>query len=164
MAYNGLVDATTGVMASGTSITSGTAVVAIQIATPSTGRLRIIEWGVCGFGAAGGAKTLATLAQAATATSCTSAHSTSTITPTGDDTTACPLTMSTTTCGYGVTGITTTTTDRQFAACGLDPAEHYEKQFPLGRDFVVAPSKFLQLRIKTGVTANVLCYVCFELC
>jgi hypothetical protein len=162
-AFNGLVDATTAMMAAGTSYATG-AKVAIQIATLSTGRVRIIEWGAIGFGTAGGSKTLMTLAQASAASTCTSAHSTATITPTGDDTTACPLTMSTTTCGYGTGTITTNTTDRQFAAVGLDPAEHYEKQFPLGRDYIVAPSKFLQLRINTAATNTLLCYVVFELC
>jgi hypothetical protein len=162
-AFNGLVDATTGMMAAGTSYATG-AKVAIQIATLSTGRIRVIEWGLSGSGTAGGAKTLATLAQAATASTMTSAHSTSTITPTGDDATACPLTMDTTHCGYGVGAITSTTTDRQYAAALLDPAEHYEKQFPLGRDFIVAPSKFLQLRINTAATNTLLAYVVFELC
>lgn len=162
-AFNGAVDATTGMMAAGTSYATG-AKVAIQIATLSTGRIRVIEYGVSGSGTPGGAKTLFTLAQASAASTMTTAHSTSTITPTGDDTTACPLTMSTTACGYGTGTITTNTTDRQFAGALLDPAEHYEKQLPLGRDFIVQPSKFLQLRINTAATNTLLAYVVFELC
>lgn len=162
-AFNGLVDTTTGMMAAGTSYATG-AKVAIQIATLSTGRIRIIECGVSGSGTAGGAKTLFTLAQASAASTMTSAHTTATITPTGDDATTCPLTMGTTACGYGVGAITTNTTDRQFAGALLDPAEHYEKQYPLGRDFIVQPSKFLQLRINTAATNTLLAYLIFELC
>lgn len=163
VAFNGAVDATTGMMAAGTSYTTG-AKCAIQIATLSTNRIRVIEYGASGSGTPGSTKTLITLAQAATASTMSNAHSTSTITPTGDDATACPLTMDTTHCGYGTGTITSTTTDRQFAGALIDPAEHYEKQFPLGRDFIVAPSKFLQLRINTGATNTVLAYVIFELC
>lgn len=162
-AFNGTVDALTAMMASGTSYATG-AKVAIQIATSATGRVRVIEWGLSGSGTAGGAKTLATLAQASTASTMTTAHSQATITPTGDDTTACPLTMSTTACGYGIGAITSATTQRQYAAALLDPAEHYEKQLPLGRDFVVAPSSFLQLRINTAATNVLLAYLVFELC
>jgi hypothetical protein len=161
--FNGLYDATTGLMAAGTSYASG-AKVAIQVATSSTNRMRIIEVGAVGFGTAGGTKYGLSLAQAATATTCTTAHSAASVAPTGDDTTAWPGTFSTATTAFGVTAITSTTTDRQYLGIGLDPAEHYEKQWPLGRDMVVAPSKFLQLRINTGATFNVLCWVDVELC
>jgi hypothetical protein len=162
-AFNGTVDATTGVMTAGTSYTTG-AKCAIQIATLSTCRLKLIELGCTSFGTAGGSKNMITVAQAATASTMTSAHSTATITPTGDDTNACPLTMDTTHCGYGTGAITSTTTDRQFQGFGLDPAEHYEKQWPLNREFVVQPSKYLQVRVSVAATTTLLLYVIFELC
>lgn len=161
--FNGLYDATTGMMAAGTSYATG-AKVAIQVASPSTNRLRIIEVGSVGFGTAGGTKYQLSLAQAGTATTCTAAHSATSVAPTGDDSTAWPGSFSTATTAYGITGITSTTTDRQYMGIALDPAEHYEKQWPLGRDYVVQPSKFLQLRINTQATFLVLCWVEVELC
>lgn len=161
--YNGLYDATTDLMAAGTSYASG-AKCAIQVATSSTNRLRIIEVGGIGFGTAGGAKWQLSVAQAGTATTCTTAHSAASVAPTGDDTTAWPYSFSTATTAFGITAIASTTTDRQYIGVGLDPAEHFEKQLPLGRDYVVAPSKFLQVRVKTAATFNVLCWVDVELC
>lgn len=160
--YNGLYDATTGMMAAGTSYATG-AKVGIQVASESR-RLRIIEVGAIGFGTPGGTKWGFSVAQAATATTCTTVHSAASVAPTGDDTTAWPGTFSTATTAFGITGITSTTTDRQFIGVGLDPAEHFEKQLPLGRDYVVQPSKFLQVRINTSATMNVLCWVDLELC
>lgn len=160
--FNGLYDATTGVMAAGTSYTAG-AKCAIQVASESR-RLRIIEVGAVGFGAAGGTKWQLTVASAGAATTCTTQHSAASVAPTGDDTTAWPGTFSQATTAFGITTIATNTTDRQFIGIALDPAEHYEKQLPLGRDYVVQPSKFLQVRINTAATMNVLCWVDVELC
>lgn len=160
IAYNGLVDATTGVMA-GTSYSSG-AKCAIQLAAPSGSDIRLVEWGVSSSATAPATKTVYTLAQASTATTCTTAHSATTIMPVSDSSRACPLTYSTSTTAFGVTGITSNTTERQFAAFLGDPTEHYEKQFPLGRDFIVQAGKFCQLRINTAAAYTIIAYVVFD--
>lgn len=161
IAYNGLYDATTAMMAAGTSYSSG-AKVAIQLAAPSGSDIRIVEWGVSSSATAPAAKTLYTLAQASAATTCTTAHSTASVAPLGDSSRACPLTFSTSTTAFGVTGITTNTTERQFAAFLGDPTEHYEKQFPLGREPVIQAGKFGQLRINTQATYSILGYIIFD--
>lgn len=160
IAYNGLVDATTGVMA-GTSYSSG-AKVAIQLAAPSGSDIRLVEWGVSSSATAPATKTVYTLAQASTATTCTTAHSATTIMPVGDSSRACPLTYSTSTTAFGVTGITSNTTERQFGAFLGDPTEHYEKQFPLGRDYIVQAGKFCQLRINTSTAYTIIAYIIFD--
>lgn len=161
IAYNGLYDATTGMMAAGTSYATG-AKVAIQLAAPSGSDIRLVEWGVSSSATAPAAKTLYTLAQASAATTCTTAHSAASVAPIGDSSRACPLTFSTSTTAFGVTGITTNTTERQFGAFLGDPTEHYEKQLPLGRDFLVQAGKFCQLRINTQATYTILAYIIFD--
>lgn len=162
IAYNCAIDATTGVM-SGTSYAAG-AKCAIQLAPPTGTDIRIVEWGVSSSATAPATKTAYTLAQASAASTMTTAHSTSTVMPVGDNAKACPLTFSTTTTGFGAGSITTNTTERQFAGFLGDPTEHYEKQFPLGRDFVGLAGKFIQLRINTAATYTVIGYIAFEVC
>lgn len=166
-AFNCAIDATTGVMA-GTSYAAG-AKVAIQLAPPSTINLRIIEWGVSFNGTAAGAPAVCTLAQASAATTFSGsggnlAHSTSTIMPVGDNPKSSSLTMGLSASAFGATTIVTNTTERQFCAALIGPTSQYEKQFPLGRDYVVSPSKFLQLRINTAAAYTAIAYIVFEEC
>lgn len=160
VAYNCAIDTTTGVMA-GTSYATG-AKCAIQLAAPSGSDLRIVEWGVSSSATAPAAKTIYTLAQASAASTMSTAHSTSTILPVGDSSRTCPLSMGTTSTGYGNGAITTNTTERQLAGFAGDPTEHYEKQFPLGREPVVQAGKFAQLRISTQATYTIIGYIVFE--
>jgi hypothetical protein len=160
VAYNCAIDTTTGVMA-GTSYAAG-AKCAIQLAPASGNDLRVVEWGVSSSATAPAAKTVYTLAQASAASTMTTAHSTATILPVGDSSRTCPLSMGTGSTGFGLGAITTNTTERQFAGFLGDPTEHYEKQFPLGRDYVVQGGKFAQLRIATQDTYTVIAYIVFE--
>lgn len=162
IAYNCAIDATTGVMA-GTSYATG-AKCAIQLSTPSAVGVRVVEWGVSFSGTAAGAPAACTLAQASAAATGLTTHSTSTIMPVGDNAKASSLTMGTAATGYGAVAIVTNTTERQFAGALVGPMSQYEKQFPLGRDYVVSPSKFLQLRINTATTYTAIAYVVFEEC
>lgn len=160
IAYNAAPDATTGVM-SKTSYTAG-AKVAIQLAPASGSYIRIVEWGISFDGTAAGTPAICTLAQASAASTMGTAHSTSTILPVGDLAKTSTLQMGTALSGYGAAAITTNTTERQFAAAQVGPMSQYEKQFPLGRDYVVLPGKFLQLRINTAATLNAIAYVVIE--
>lgn len=163
IAYNMTVDATTGVMA-GVSYTTG-AKPAIQLAPPSGMDLRLVEWGVSFNGNALGTPAVCTLAQGSAASTVT-AHSDTTIKAVGDREVASGLTFGTTATGYynGTNGITTNTTEKQFAAAFVSPLSQYEKQFPLGRDYVVTGGKFCQLRINTAATLTALAYIVFEKC
>lgn len=162
IAYNCAIDATTGQMA-GTSYAAN-AKCAIQLATTSTVGIRVVEWGVSFSGSAAGTPAVCTLAQASAATTSLTAHSTSTVMPVGDNAKACSLTMGTGSTGYGAATIVTNTTERQFAGALVSPTSQYEKQFPLGRDYVVSPSKYCQLRINTAATYTAIAYIVFEEC
>jgi hypothetical protein len=163
VAYNCALDATTGVLA-GTSYASG-AKVAIQLATPATVRLRIIEWDVSFSGSAAGTPAFCTLAQAGAASTCSSAHSTSTILPIGEDQSkTSSLTMGTTSSGYGNGAITTNTTSREYDAQQIGQTTQFFKQWPLGREPVLPASSFLQLRINTAATLTAVAAIYFEEC
>jgi hypothetical protein len=162
VAYNCAIDSSTGVMA-GTSYSPG-AKVAIQLATPSTISVRIVEWGVSFNGTAAGSPAVCTLAQASAASTGLTTHSTSTVLPVGDNPKTSSLTMGTGSTGFGAVSIVTNTTERQFAGALVGPMSQYEKQFPLGRDYVVSPSKYCQLRINTATTLTAIAYIVFEEC
>lgn len=160
IAFNCAIDATTGVM-SGTSYTAG-AKCAIQLAPASGSYLRPIEYGCSFSGVAAGAPSIVTLAQASAASTMTTAHSTSTIMALGDLAKASTLQMGTTTSGYGSGAITSNTTERQYAGAQVGPMTQYEKQFPLGRDYLCLSGKFLQFRINTAATYTAIAYIVYE--
>lgn len=160
IAYNAALDATTGVMA-GTSYSTG-AKCAIQLATPSGTELRLVEWGISFNGNAAATPAVCTLAQASAASTMSSAHSTSTIKAIGDRNKTSTLSMGTSTSGYGNGAITSNTTEKEFGAAFVGPMSQYEKQFPLGRDYVVDASKYCQLRINTAATYTAIAYIIFE--
>lgn len=162
IAYNCAFDASAGVIA-GTSYASGPKV-AIQLAPPSGTDIRLVEWGVSSSATAPATKTAYSLTQQSAATTCTTAHSTSTVVAVGDNAKTCPLTFSTSTTAYGIVVPAAATTERQYAGFLGDPTEHYEKQFPLGRDFIGLAGKFIQLRINTAATYTIIAYIMFEVC
>lgn len=162
IAYNAALDATTGVTA-GTSYTTG-AKCAIQLAPPSGMDLRLVEWGISFNGNAAGTPGVCTLAQASAASTMSTAHSDSTIKAIGDREVTSGLTMGTGSTGYGNGAITTNTTEKEFGAAFVGPLSQYEKQFPLGRDYVVTGGKYCQLRINTAATYTALAYIIFEKC
>lgn len=164
IAYNAALDTTTGVMA-GVTYTTGAARIAIQLAPPSGTDLRLVEWGLSFNGNALGTPAVCTLAQASAASTVT-AHSDTTIKAIGDREVASGLTFGTSATGYGSgsQGLTSNTTEKEFAAAFVGPLSQYEKQFPLGRDFVVTGGKFCQLRINPPASMTAIAYIAFEKC
>lgn len=160
IAYNCAFDATTGVTA-GTSYTA-TAKCAIQLVTPATTQLRIVEWGINFSGSAAGTPSICTLALAGAASTMTTPHSTSTIVPISDNAKTSSLTMGTGSSGYGAGAITTNTTSKMYDAQQVAQAGMYLKQWPLGREPVVPVSSTLQLRVNTAVTLIAIAYIVFE--
>jgi hypothetical protein len=162
IAYNAAHGATTVAML-GTSYTTGTKT-AIQLSTPSTGQIRIVEWGVSFNGSAAGVPGVCELVQSGTATTGLTTHSTTTIQPIGDSTTASRLTMGTGATGYGAVAPQSATPDKTFDAQFVAPTSQYVKQWPLGREPVVIASKNCQLRINTAATLTAVAYIVYEEC
>jgi len=134
----------------------------LQIATPSTTGISILEWGFsCDTPASAGTIKLELLQTDVAATGGTS------LTPTvwGDPNAPASLCVG----GTGATmfndgAITegTITAVRMFDVQVLTPPFVYVKQYPLGREPEVPLSKFLRVRVTASVTCNAYCYIIFE--
>jgi len=159
IAFNGASPTTAGQvkMAVTTSINT-----LLQIATPSTCPITIIEWGISFDGSAAATPGLVELIQTDVA-----ATGGTSLTPTiwGDPNAPASLCVG----GTGATmfndgAITegSITATRQLDAQLIAPTNQYVKQFPLGREPQVPVSKFLRVRTTFGAAVNAICYVIWE--
>lgn len=159
IAYNGASPTTAGQvkMAVTTSINT-----LLQIATPSTTGIVIVEWGISFDGSAAAVPVLVELLQ----TDVAATNGTS-LTPTiwGDPNAPASLCVG----GTGSTmfndgAITegTITATREFDVQLIAPTNQYVKQFPLGREPEVPVSKFLRVRTTAPAAVNAITYIIWE--
>lgn len=153
IAYNGPSPTT----AAQLKVTTGTAIkTLLQIATPSTREIEVVEWGFSVDGITAATPGIVELLQTDVAATVTS------LTPTVYRPSNAPASL----CvgGAALTGYTSTaegtiTATREFDAQLIAPTNQYVKQFPLGNEPVVAVSKFLRVRVTYSAAINALCYV-----
>lgn len=157
IAYNGVSSALTAAMA---PVTTGTALkTLLQVATPSTRTIRVIEWGISFDGSSAATPGKVELIETDVAATVTS------VTPTKFNDPNAPASL----CvgGASATGHTATAEGTITATRLLDyqliaPTSQYIKQFPLGRECEVAVSKFLRIRVTFGTAVNAVCYCVWE--
>jgi hypothetical protein len=134
----------------------------LQVATPSTCPITVIEWGISFDGSAAAAPVKCELLQTDVA-----ATSGTSLTPTlwGDPNAPPSLCVG----GTGSTmfndgAITegSITAVRMFDVQLVAPTNQYVKQFPLGREPQVPVSKFLRVRVTAAATVNAYCYIIWE--
>jgi hypothetical protein len=134
----------------------------LQIATPTTTPITILEWGISLDTPASASIVKAELLQTDVA-----ATAGTSLTPTvwGDPNAPASLCVG----GTGATmfndgAITegTITAARMFDVQVLVPPFVYVKQYPLGREPEVPVSKFLRIRVTASVTVNAYCYIIWE--
>jgi hypothetical protein len=156
IAYNG-VEPTT---AKRVAVATGTNIKTLQqVATPSTKGITIIEWGISFDGSAAATPVSVELIQTDVA-----ATSGTSVTPTVF---GCNTDVSLCVGGTGATNHSpsaegTITAVRSFDAQLISPTNQYIKQFPLGREPFVPPSKFLRVRVHAGTTVNAISYIIWE--
>jgi hypothetical protein len=157
IAFNG-VEPTS---ASRVAVATGTAIkTLLQVATPATAEVKVIEWGISFDGSAAATPGIIELIQTDVA-----ATSGSSLTPTVFGNPLGPASLC-----VGGTGATcyspsaegTITAIRSGDTQLVAPTNQYVKQFPLGREFMVPISKFLRIRVKFGTTVNAICYIVWE--
>lgn len=145
------------VMATTTSINT-----LLQIATPATCSIIILEWGISFDGSAAATPIKCELLQTDVA-----ATGGTSLTPTiwGDPNAPASLCVG----GTGATmfndgAITegTITAVRMFDVQLIAPTNQYVKQFPLGREPEVPVSKFLRVRVTAGTSVGCYCYCIWE--
>ncbi len=132
----------------------------LQIGTPATTGLVILEWGISFDASAAATPGKVELLQTDVA-----ATSGTSLTPTlwGDPNAPASLCVG----GTGATCFSpsaegTITAVRMFDVQFIAPTNQYVKQFPLGREPEVPISKFLRVRVTFAATVNAYCYIIWE--
>lgn len=158
VAYNGASPTTAALV----PVTTGTVIkTLLQIASPSTRPLTIVEWGISFDGSAAGTPIKCELIQtdvAATVTAHVAAGVPCITDPNGP---ASLVTLSTTATGYTASAEGTTAASRLFDYQLIAPTNQYVKQWPLGREPAMPVSKFLRIRVTAAAAVNAICYAVF---
>jgi hypothetical protein len=156
-AFNGVQPST----AAQVAVTTGTAIkTLLQLATPSTCPITIIEWGISFDGSAAATPIKVELLNctgAATVTAFTASTDLIKFNDPGLPTSL--LTVGTTASGYTASGEGTAANVRELDVQFIAPTNQYVKQFPLGREPSCAVSTFVRVRVTAGAAVNAYCYV-----
>lgn len=142
-------------------VASGTAIkTLLQVAVPATAEITVIEWGISFDGSAAATPGIIELIETdVAATTGTSRTPDKWGNPNGIAS-LCVGGTALTCYTPSVEGTITATRPGDFQH--IAPTNQYIKQFPLGREFVVAASKFLRIRVKFGTTVNCIAYIIWE--
>lgn len=144
-------------------VTTGTAIkTLIQIATPSTKGITVVEWGISFDGSAAATPIRCELVQTDVAATVTAYGAGDVNKFTHPDAEATVMTLGTSASGYTATAEGTITATREGDVQFVPPTGSYLKQFPLGREFTIPVSKFLRVRVTAGAAVNAYCYVVWE--
>lgn len=159
VAYNNAMVTT----AAQTGVTTGTAIkTMLQISTPSTRPIRIIEWGVSFDGSSSATPIKCELIETDVAATVT-AHVAAGVQKYSDPNAPASLvTLGTANTGFTASAEGTTTASRTLDFQYVAPTNQYLKQFPLGREPEVAVSKFVRIRVTAGAAVNAVCYIVWE--
>ena len=157
IAWNGPMPTT----AAQAKVTTGTAIkTLLQIATPSTRGIQVIEWGINFDGSAAAAGIECELLETGAVAATVTAHVATGIQPFNDQgAPASLMTLGTSATGYTATAEGTISATRVFDAQSVQPSTQYIKQFPLEQGPDVAVSRFLRVRVTAAAAVNALCYV-----
>lgn len=158
-AFNGAMP-TTAALA---PVTTGTAIkTMLQIATPSTEQLRIVEWGISFDGSAAATPGKVELIETDVAATVTAHVASGIVKVNAPNDVASLVTLGTSATGYTATAEGTTTASRLLDYQLIAPTGQYVIQYPLGREKEVNASKFLRVRVTFGTAVNAVCWVEWE--
>lgn len=149
-------------VASQVAVTTGTTIkTLLQLATPATRGLTVVEWGISFDGFAAAAPVLVELLSTTVAATVT-AFVDADITRYNQQGMPTGITLGTAASGYTASAEGTLANVDVFDAQMISPAGAYVKQFPLGREPDVDVSRFLRIRVKAAAAVNAICYVVFS--
>lgn len=159
VAYNAAMPTTAAIV----PVTTGTAIkTLLQIATPSTEQLRVVEWGISFDGSAAATPGKVELIETDVAATVTAHVASGIMKYNAPNDVASLVTLGTSATGYTATAEGAPTASRVLDYQLIAPTNQYVKQFPLGREPEVAASKFLRVRVTFGTAVNAVCYVVWE--
>jgi hypothetical protein len=145
---------------------TGTAVrTMLQLATPTTEGLYVVEWGISFDGSAAATPIQVELFNCTGAATMSTALASTDISrltaPLGTET--IPLQYSTALSAYATAAVTEGTVANYYAwdTQLIAPTSQYVKQWPLGREPAAALSTFIRIRVTAGASVNCSCYVVF---
>jgi hypothetical protein len=150
-------------------VTTGTAIkTLLQVKASDTNPIKIVEWGISFDGSAAATPIKCELVEtdvAATVTASAQAdivrHDGLALANTGNQTTNL-IPVGTASTGYTASAEGTITATRVFDAQLIAPTNQYVKQYPLGREPVIAVGKFGRVRVTAGAAVNAYCYMTVE--
>lgn len=144
-------------------ISTGTSIkTLLQIATPATRGLRVVEWGISFEGSAAAAPVNVELIDTNVAATVT-AHVAAGVQPWDDpNAPASLMTLGTSATGFNASAEGSITATRTGDAQKIAPTTQFVHQFPLGREFRVAPSRFLRVRVHAGTAVDCWTYILWE--
>jgi hypothetical protein len=134
----------------------------LQIATPSTRMLRVVEWGISFNGSTAATPVKCELIQTDVAATVT-AHVAAGVQPVDDPNAPASLvTLGTSATGYTSSAEGSITATRTFDAQQIAPTTAYVKLWPLGREPRLPISKFLRVRVIASADVGCWTYVVWE--
>lgn len=150
-------------------VTTGTAIkTMLQVKASATKTLKVVEWGISFDGSAAATPIQVDLVETGTVFATVTAHVAAGINKldaeavsVGDPTTNL-IQVGTAATGYTASAEGTVTAARLFDAQLVAPTNQYVKQFPLGREPMVAVASALRIRVTAGTAVNAYCYVIVE--
>jgi hypothetical protein len=144
-------------------VATGTAIkTMLQIATPSTTRIAPVAWGISFDGSIAGTPIACELVQTDVAATVV-AHVAAGVQPYDDPGAPASLvTLGTAATGYTASAEGTITATRTADLQLVAPTNQYAFVWPLGREFKVAVSRFLRVRVTAAATTNCWCWVAWE--
>ncbi len=155
-AFNGATPTT----AAQVPVTTGTAIKTLmQLATPSTESMYIVEWGISFDGSAAATPIRCELLSCTGAATVTAYNASDITQLTGPLDAASLLTLGTTAGGFTASGEGTPAAVDMYDVQFVAPTGQYIKQFPLGREPVCAVSRFVRVRVTAAAAVNAYCYV-----
>lgn len=159
VAYNGPMPTTAAIV----PVTTGTAIkTLLQIATPATEQLRIVEWGISFDGIAAATPGRVELIETDVAATVTAHVAAGVMKVNAPNDVASLVTLGTAATGYTASAEGTTTASRVLDYELIAPTGQFSKQYPLGREPEVGASKFLRVRVTFGAAVNAVAYVMWE--
>ena len=156
--YNGAMVTT----AAPVKVTTGTAIKSLlQVSTPATIGLEVIEWGISFDGSAAATPGVCELVDTVAINATVTAYAAADITKQSQAASALAsqITLGTANSGFSSSAEGSIVATRQFDTQLLPPTAPYIKQFPLERGPEVLASEFLRIRVTFGTAINALCYV-----
>jgi hypothetical protein len=146
-------------------ITTGTAIkTMLQLLTSSGNPIWVEEWGIFFDGTAAATPIACELVETGSVAATVTAHSSTGVMNLDvvADGGVSTLTLSTTGTGFTASAEGTVTATRYGDLALVPPTSGYVKQFPLGKEFFVPPSKILRVRVTAGAAVNAWTYVIFR--